>query len=109
MEKVDWKVDGMTCSNCALSITKFLQKKGLKEVNVNPIDGKVSFINENNTDLEKIQIGIVELGYTVASENSNSTTNKKQWLSNNKQRFFFTLPFTILLMMSISSHKFKKP
>ncbi len=99
MEKVDWKVDGMTCSNCALSITKFLQKKGLKEVTVNPIDGKVSFLNDNNTDLEKIQIGIVELGYTVASENSISTTTKKQWLLNNKQRFFFTLPFTFLLMM----------
>ena len=28
MEKVTWKVDGMTCANCALTINKFLEKQG---------------------------------------------------------------------------------
>ena len=35
MEKIAWKVEGMTCSNCALSVTKFLQKQGMDEVKVN--------------------------------------------------------------------------
>lgn len=28
MEKVVWKVEGMTCTNCALTINQYLQKKG---------------------------------------------------------------------------------
>lgn len=98
MEKIDWQVEGMTCSNCALSINKFLQKRGMQEVNVNPIDGKVTFIDINQTDLEKIKIGIAELGYKVVSEN-NAVIEKKKWLRNNKQRFLFTLPFTAVLML----------
>ena len=98
MEKIDWQVEGMTCSNCALSINKFLQKRGMQEVNVNPIDGKVTFIDNHQTDLEKIKIGIAELGYKVVAEN-NTISLKKQWLHNNKQRFLFTLPFTAILML----------
>jgi Cu+-exporting ATPase len=98
MEKIDWQVEGMTCSNCALSINKFMLKKGMQEVNVNPIDGKLTFINNTQTDLEKIKIGIAELGYKVVSEN-NAVAEKKKWLHNNKQRFLFTLPFTAILML----------
>ena len=31
MEKVEWKVEGMDCTNCALTITRYLQKEGQKE------------------------------------------------------------------------------
>ena len=43
MEKVDWKVEGMTCTNCALTINRYLEKEGLKDVKVNFIGGEVSF------------------------------------------------------------------
>ena len=43
MEKIDWKVEGMTCSNCALTVSKFLVKEGMEDVKVNPLDGAVSF------------------------------------------------------------------
>jgi Cu+-exporting ATPase len=43
MEKVQWKVEGMHCANCALTINKYLEKKGAANVTVNPIDGDVSF------------------------------------------------------------------
>ena len=43
MEKVEWKVEGMDCTNCALTINKYLSKEGLKEVKVNFIGGDVSF------------------------------------------------------------------
>ena len=39
MESVNWKVEGMSCANCALSVSKFLEKEGMKNVKVNPIDG----------------------------------------------------------------------
>ena len=35
MEKIEWKVDGMTCTNCALTINRYLDKQGLKDVKVN--------------------------------------------------------------------------
>ena len=43
MEKVEWKVEGMDCTNCALTISNYLKKEGLKEVKVNFIGGDVSF------------------------------------------------------------------
>ena len=43
MEKVDWKVEGMTCTNCALTINRYLEKEGLKDVKVNFIGGEVTF------------------------------------------------------------------
>ncbi len=43
MEKVVWKVEGMTCTNCALTINQYLQKKGSGDVKVNFIGGEVSF------------------------------------------------------------------
>ena len=47
METVNMKVDGMTCSNCALTISKYLQQQGLNNVKVNPLDGDVFvFLNK---------------------------------------------------------------
>ena len=43
MEKIQWKVEGMHCANCALTINKYLQNKGARNVSVNAIDGDVSF------------------------------------------------------------------
>ena len=43
MEKVQWIVEGMTCSNCALTVNNYLQKQGAEQVKVNPITGEVSF------------------------------------------------------------------
>jgi Cu+-exporting ATPase len=43
METIQWKVDGMTCANCALTINKYLDKKGMQNIRINPIDAEVSF------------------------------------------------------------------
>ncbi len=49
METVNWKVEGMSCSNCALTIGNYLKKEGLENVKVNLIGGDVSFdANEKN-------------------------------------------------------------
>ena len=46
MEKVQWKVEGMDCTNCALTIRKYLEKKGMKNVKVNFATGDVRFDTE---------------------------------------------------------------
>lgn len=110
MEKVDWKVEGMNCTNCALSITNYLNKEGVKNVNVDFIGGEVSFETIENTSKEKLAKGIENLGYKVASEKESSVEENKSrnifieiitfgFLKDHFSRFLFCLPFTIILMM----------
>ena len=77
MEKVEWKVDGMDCTNCALTITRYLQKEGQKEVKVNFIGGDVSFEMNGSISKEQLAKGIEDLGYKVASEQR--TTNNENF------------------------------
>jgi P-type Cu+ transporter len=104
MEKTDWKVAGMTCSNCALSVSKFLEKKGMEDVNVNPITGAVSFTNKEQHDTDQIKEGIRTLGYSVIEDghdhgHHHDHSAGTSFLSSNKKRFLFCLPFTLILML----------
>jgi Cu+-exporting ATPase len=100
MEKVQWKVEGMTCANCALTIHKFLEKEGLKDVKVNAIGGDVSFEMNGNITKEQIAKGIEHLGYSVAGEQA-TAKGKIKILTTALQRFLFCLPFTGLLMLNM--------
>ena len=68
MEKVELKVTGMSCTNCALSINKYLKEQGLQDVKVNFIGGDVSFEKEETLPIEQIEKGIAKLGYGVQKE-----------------------------------------
>jgi Cu+-exporting ATPase len=99
MEKVQWKVEGMDCANCALSIHTYLKKNGAENVSVNAIDGDVSFeLNGGNATIPTLAKGVESLGYKVASSEKNAS-EKKPFLSNHLQRFLFCLPFTAVLML----------
>ena len=98
MENVQWKVDGMTCSNCALTVNKYLQKQGAQDIAVNLINGDVSFKLTENKGAEKIAKGIEALGYKV--ETAEVPAKKKtQFLQTNLQRFWACLPFTAVLLL----------
>jgi Cu+-exporting ATPase len=103
MEKVQWKIEGMHCANCALTINKYLQKKGAANVTVNPIDGDVSFDLNGGTAKQQLVKGIESLGYKVQSAekapSSAKTFSAKAILANDIHRFWFCLPFTLLLML----------
>jgi Cu+-exporting ATPase len=99
MKKVQWKVEGMDCANCALSIHTYLKKNGAENVSVNAIDGDVSFeLNGGNATIPTLAKGVESLGYKVASSEKNAS-EKKPFLSNHLQRFLFCLPFTAVLML----------
>lgn len=100
MEKVNWKVEGMTCSNCALSVNKVLQKQGMQHIAVNPISGDVVFETLSaNGNVEKAKKNIELLGYTVKAENSGTISKPaKKFLGTHLEKFWFCLPFTLLLM-----------
>lgn len=101
-EQIVWKVDGMTCANCALSIHKTLTKQGLQQVAVNSINGEVRFDKpiEQNV-LSKAQIAISSLGYTVNNQaiDANSTHPTAITFSKYLIRFWVCLPFTLVLML----------
>ena len=100
MKKVEWKVEGMDCTNCALTISKYLNKEGLKNVKVNFIGGDVSFELNGGTPKDQLAKGIAGLGYTVVNE-SHPTNIKPPFklFKNHLQRFLFCLPFTVILML----------
>jgi Cu+-exporting ATPase len=99
MEKVQWKVEGMHCANCALTVHKYLQNNGADNVAVNAIDGDVSFdIVNGKTSQETLAKGVASLGYKVESGNQEAT-GKKPFLSTNLSRFLFCLPFTAILLL----------
>jgi Cu+-exporting ATPase len=100
MEKVEWKVEGMTCTNCALTINKYLQKEGLGDVKVNFIGSEVTFNLTENKSKEMLAKGIEDLGYHVVNESDNKLNpRKKAFFANHLQRFLFCLPFTLVLML----------
>lgn len=97
MEKVNWKVSGMSCTNCALTIDKYLQGKGMQDIRVNFLGGEVSFQLPDGINKTIIQEGIGGLGYQV--KNGESGNSKKPLFSSHLQRFAFCAIFTFPLML----------
>ncbi len=100
-QSIEWKVDGMDCANCATSITRFLERKGLEDVYVNFSTREVRFRSgKEDLSLDKIREGIHKLGFTVVEEGKPEpwwTLERKLWISA-----AFTLPLLVhhLLMMA---------
>jgi P-type Cu+ transporter len=104
-ETVNWKVEGMTCANCALTISKYLEKEGLKNVKANPVSGEVIFEANGKNGFEKLEKGIESLGYRVAEKNGVSTRKVTKEPMNQYLRYvLICAPFTLLLML----HMFEK-
>lgn len=100
MEKVSWKVEGMSCTNCALTIQKYLEQKGLNNVKVNFIGGDISFDLNGNDTKPAIAKGIEGLGYHVVSDELKATSQKSKYLfKNHLHRFLFCIIFTLPLML----------
>lgn len=100
-EIIELKVDGMDCNNCAMSISRYLERKGLEDVFVNFQTKEVRFTpGQEKLGLDKIKAGIAKMGYTVLEEEPLPkywTLERKLLLST-----VFTLPLLLghLLMMA---------
>lgn len=102
METINWKVEGMTCSNCALSVTRFLEKEGMQNVKVNPIDGDVHFetILLDDTHQKNLTKGIESLGYKVVDEKLLAQKIAVKPPMNRYLRYLLIcLPFTLALLL----------
>src|SRR6187551_1615392 len=104
METVQWKVDGMDCTNCALTIRMYLEKQGVKNVKVNFGTGDVAFDLNDTSKEEQLAKGIADLGYKVKDEDhahghDHNEDVSTPFLHTHLQRFWFCLPLTLVLML----------
>jgi len=111
MEKVQWKVDGMSCTNCALSIHKYLQSNGIVEPKVSFMEGEVQFELPELNSKEKLIKGIQSLGYKVRGQEE--AAPKKNFLDNNRDRalfcFLFAAPLVAHMLPGVHWHFMMNP
>lgn len=99
-EKIALQVEGMTCSNCALGISRFLEQKGLEDVYVNFATGEVQFGKSEQQQLAELVAGIQSLGYKVVSE-THAANQIKPKRTPTEQKLLLTIPFTAVLLLSM--------
>ncbi|HXB93709.1 MAG TPA: HAD-IC family P-type ATPase, partial [Puia sp.] len=99
METINWKVEGMSCSTCALTIGKYLEKKGVQNVRVSLATGDVSFDTSDTIDPGQLQKGIHDLGYTVVGEKASGNEPSRRRWNKHLRYFLFCLPFTVILLL----------
>ena len=87
----EWKVEGMTCANCAQSIRNTLEKEGLENVHVNFSTGTVRFKPSEDIPAERISKDIERLGYKVV-ENESADGGYRRMVRKFAFAFVFTLP-----------------
>ena len=90
-------VEGMDCANCALGITKNLQKNGMENVYVDFATGEAVFLLKDKSQLQDAIKGIESIGYKVVD--SKYRVEQEGKLSPIEKRFYFTLPFTVILFL----------
>jgi Cu+-exporting ATPase len=99
METINWKIEGMSCTTCALTINKYLEKKGLQNIKVSLASGDVSFETSGDLDKQSLQKGIHALGYSVLQEETPGSAPARRPLNKHLRYFLFCLPFTVLLLL----------
>lgn len=99
MEKINWKVQGMSCTNCALTVNKFLTGKGMQDVKVNFMQGDVSFNMAADISKQELAQGIKGLGYHVITGDPADEQKDTRVFKDHFQRFLFCILFTAPLML----------
>jgi len=98
--KIELKIEGMNCANCALGIQKRLIKNGFENVNVNFSLGEAQFSSSSKKQLNDAIQEIESMGYKVVSQNQ-SENQKPKWYSLIELKFYFALIFTIPLVSAM--------
>ena len=96
-KSVQCKVDGMTCGNCALTVTTYLAKQGASNAVANASTGDVSFDIEDENIEFKLLNGIQDLGFKVVEETESGELVKSH--SKVKQYLLISLFFWVPLML----------
>ncbi len=99
-KEIIMQVEGMTCSSCAMTVTKFLQKRGMHDVYVDFSSGAVKFQADENFNADEISTGIEGLGYHVQQASGSGTKPLiPDWLKTLEVKFYCALAFTFPLLL----------
>ena len=100
-QSIHCKVEGMTCGNCALTITRFLEKRGMTDISANSASGEVNFTTPDATNIDAIYKGIRDLGYKVLqpSDETADHTQHHHSHSNIGRLLIICAAFTLPLLM----------
>ncbi|SEW16446.1 Cu+-exporting ATPase [Chitinophaga sp. YR573] len=97
METISWKVKGMHCTNCALTVSKYLEQKGMQDVNVNFATDDLSFILPEGHAVNEVLTGIGQMGYQVILPDQ--PVSKTAFLNTLTFKFIFCAIFTAPLLL----------
>ena len=75
-KKYVFKLEGMSCSNCALSIEKQLQKNKIVEFNIDFANNELSVPRGKNISENKIIELITKIGFKATTVNIEKPTKK---------------------------------
>ncbi|MBM3402064.1 MAG: cation-translocating P-type ATPase [Bacteroidetes bacterium] len=93
-ELIELQVIGMHCNNCALSVHKLLEKKGLHDIYVDFANDEVKFKTSKPSETKMIIRNIEGLGYKVSEE---SIPIQEKLYEKVENKFYFSLIFTVPL------------
>jgi Cu+-exporting ATPase len=93
---VELNVTGMHCNNCAMSIHKLLEKKGLQNVLVSFASEEVKFSTTDQSLLPEIINDIENLGFHVVDD---MATHKTPFYDKVENKFIFCALFTAPLLL----------
>jgi Cu+-exporting ATPase len=105
---VELNVTGMHCNNCALSVHKLLEKKGLQNILVDFAGEEVKFSNSTAADLPGIIKDIEGLGYKVVDDPATQVVPFYEKVEN-KFIFCAVLTAPLLLHMVLPWHFLQLP
>lgn len=105
---IELNVTGMHCNNCAMSVHKFLEKKGLHNILVDFAGEEVKFSTSDEASLPEIKKGIENLGFKVVDDINNHSVLFYERIEN---KFIFCAIFTapLLLHMLLPWHFLHQP
>lgn len=93
---IELSVTGMHCNNCAMSIHRLLEKKGLSDISVDFASEEVKFSNQDDAVLPQIIKDIEGLGFKVIDDPALHTPNFYEQVEN---KFIFCAIFTAPLLL----------
>jgi Cu+-exporting ATPase len=105
---IELNVTGMHCNNCAMSIHKLLEKKGLHNILVDFASEEVKFSDNNTDNLPDIIKGIEGLGFKVVDDPLTQVTPFYEKVEN-KFAFCAVLTAPLLLHMVLPWHFLNNP
>lgn len=109
METINCKVKGMNCSSCALTISRYLEKKGMEDVVISVATEELQFNAPGGADTDEVLKGINHLGYQVILPDA--AGSKTSFFNTLNFKFIFCLVFTapLLLHMWVDWHWLHNP